>query len=63
MAFGATRLIYVVFAVAAVPVALVRRQIGRVVQLGIALVLALLAATLLAHLSHQVRPFQAHRVH
>jgi undecaprenyl-diphosphatase len=65
MVFGATRLIYAVFAVAAVlvAVALARRQIRAVVQLGISLVLALLAATLLAHLSHQVRPFQTHRVH
>jgi undecaprenyl-diphosphatase len=65
MVFAATRLIYAVFAVAAVlvAVAVARRQTRTVVQLRLTLVPAFSAATVSAHLGHQVRPFKTHRVH
>jgi undecaprenyl-diphosphatase len=65
MEFAATRLIYGVFAVAAVLVALAlhRRQWRPVGRLGVTLVLAFAAATALAHVSKQLRPFQSHHVH
>lgn len=65
MEFGATRLIYVVFAVSAVlvGVALYRRRIRPILELGAALLVAFLGAALLSHLSGQLRPFQSHRVH
>jgi undecaprenyl-diphosphatase len=63
--FAATWLIYGVFAVAAVLVAVAahRRRLQAVVEIGATLVLAFLTATVLAHLSHELRPFQSHSVH
>jgi undecaprenyl-diphosphatase len=63
--FAATWLIYGVFALAAVVVAVAvrHRRLSEVIEVGAALVLAFLTATLLAHLSHELRPFQSHPVH
>ncbi|MCP2323494.1 undecaprenyl-diphosphatase [Hamadaea flava] len=65
MEFLATALIYVVFAVAAglVVHALFRRRLRALALIGASLVLAFAAATMVSHLSGQVRPFQTHRVH
>jgi undecaprenyl-diphosphatase len=65
MEFAAARLIYVIFAVSAVlgAMALYRRRLRPVLELGVALLLAFAGAALLAHLSEQVRPFQSHHVH
>lgn len=65
MEFAATWLVYLLFAAAAVPVAVAlhRRRIRPVLELGVALVLAFAAATVLAHLNGQLRPFQSHQVH
>jgi undecaprenyl-diphosphatase len=65
MEFAATWLIYAVFAVGAalVAVALYRRQLRPVAEIGAALILAFAAAVGLAHLSREPRPFQAHQVH
>lgn len=65
MEFAATWLIYLIFAASAVlvAVALCRRRVRPVLQLGVALFLAFAAATVLSHLSRQLRPFQTHHVH
>ncbi len=65
MVFAAQYLIFVVFAVVAVLglLALLARRIRELVQTGAALVLAFLMATVLNHLSTQLRPFQTHQVH
>jgi undecaprenyl-diphosphatase len=65
MEFAATWLIYVVFAVGAVlvAVALHRGRIRPVLEIGAVLVLAFAAATGLQHLSRELRPFQTHQVH
>ncbi|MFJ6198243.1 phosphatase PAP2 family protein [Micromonospora sp. NPDC092111] len=65
MEFAATWLVYLIFAASTVPVAvaLYRRRIPPVLELGVALVLAFAAATVLAHLNGQLRPFQSHQVH
>lgn len=65
MEFAATWLIYVSFAVATAVVgwALYRRRVTPVGEFGAALVLAFATATALSHVSHQLRPFQSHRVH
>ncbi|KAB1916283.1 phosphatase PAP2 family protein [Micromonospora sp. AMSO31t] len=65
MEFAATWLVYLIFAASAVPVAvsLHRRRTRPVLELGVALVLAFAAATALAHLNSQLRPFQSHHVH
>ncbi|MGX6607325.1 phosphatase PAP2 family protein [Micromonosporaceae bacterium Da 78-11] len=65
MEFGATWLIWPVFALAAAlaGVELYRRRLRQVVDLGVTLVLAFVASTVLAHLSTEVRPFQTHAVH
>ncbi|MGA5299760.1 phosphatase PAP2 family protein [Nucisporomicrobium flavum] len=65
MEFAATWLIYGVFAMSAVLVAmaLYRRRLRPVLELGVALFFAFAGATLLSHLSDQVRPFQSHHVH
>jgi undecaprenyl-diphosphatase len=65
MECAATKLIFGVFAVAAVLVALAlyRRRRRPVAYLGVTLILAFAASTALAHVSRQVRPFQSHPVH
>jgi undecaprenyl-diphosphatase len=65
MEFAATRLIFGVFAVAAVLVALAlrRREWRPIGCLGVTLVLAFAASTALAHISTQLRPFQSHPIH
>ncbi|MET7706393.1 phosphatase PAP2 family protein [Micromonospora sp. NPDC005413] len=65
MEFAATWLVYLIFAASVVPVAmaLYRRRIRPVLELGVALILAFTAATVLAHLNGQLRPFQSHHVH
>jgi undecaprenyl-diphosphatase len=63
--FAANWLIYGVFGVVAVLVAVAvrRRRLRPAVRLGAALFLAFAAATILGHLSGEVRPFQGHSVH
>ena len=63
--FAAQWLIYLSFAIAGILgcQALHRRQFRPLVQLGVTLVLAFGAATALAHISSQLRPFQSHPVH
>jgi undecaprenyl-diphosphatase len=65
MEFAATKLIFVVFAVAAVLVARAayHRQVRPIVRLGVTLALAFAASTALGRLSREVRPFQSHQVH
>jgi undecaprenyl-diphosphatase len=65
MEFAATWLIYLIFAAAAVLVAisLHRRRLRPVIELGLALFIAFAAATVLSHLNDQLRPFQTHQVH
>jgi undecaprenyl-diphosphatase len=65
MEFAATRLIFAEFAVAAAlaGLALYRRRWRPVGYLGVTLVLAFAAATALAHISRELRPFQSHPVH
>ncbi|MET8043303.1 phosphatase PAP2 family protein [Micromonospora sp. NPDC005215] len=65
MEFAATWLFYLIIAASAVPVAVAlhRRRIRPVLELGVALCLAFAAATVLAHLNNQLRPFQSHHVH
>jgi undecaprenyl-diphosphatase len=65
MTFAATRLIVVTFSIAAVLVAveLHRRRVRAVAELGAASALAFGVAMLLAHVNHQLRPFQTHHVH
>jgi undecaprenyl-diphosphatase len=65
MEFAATWLIYLTFAVAAalVAVQLYHRRMRPVLELGAALALAFVAATLLSHTSRELRPFQTHHVH
>ncbi|WP_433288595.1 phosphatase PAP2 family protein [Micromonospora sp. CA-244673] len=65
MEFAASWLVYLIFAASAVPVAVAlhRRRIRPVLELGGALLLAFAAATALAHLNSQLRPFQSHHVH
>ncbi|MGC4890567.1 phosphatase PAP2 family protein [Micromonospora sp. DT227] len=65
MEFAATWLLYLVAAATAVmvAVALRRRRIRPVLELGAVLFLAFVAATVLAHLNGQLRPFQSHHVH
>jgi undecaprenyl-diphosphatase len=65
MEFAATWLIYAVFAVAAVLVAVAvhRRRFRPVLEIGAVLVLAFVAAIGREHLSRQLRPFQTHEVH
>jgi undecaprenyl-diphosphatase len=65
MEFAATKLIYAVFALAAVLVARAayRRQVRPIVRLGVTLVLAFAASTALGRVSREVRPFQSHHVH
>jgi undecaprenyl-diphosphatase len=41
----------------------VRRRVRSVLELGVALVLAFAAATVVSHVSDQLRPFQTHQVH
>jgi undecaprenyl-diphosphatase len=63
--FAAQYLIFVVFAIAAALglVALVARRMRPLVQIAVTLLLAFLMATVLNHLSRQLRPFQSHQVH
>jgi undecaprenyl-diphosphatase len=65
MEFAAMWLIYAVFAAAAalVAVALYRRRLRPVAEIGAALILAFVAAVGLEHLSREPRPFQSHHVH
>lgn len=65
MEFCAVWLIYAMAAVTAVlaALALYRRRVQRVVELGVTLFLAFAAGTILAHSSSEVRPFQTHAVH
>lgn len=65
MEAAATWLIYVAFAITAtlVVLALYRRRVRPVLELGVTLAVAFVAATAVAHLSAQVRPFQTHQVH
>lgn len=64
MEFLATTLIYAIFALTALlcGYALYRRRIRAVVLTAVALALAFAAALVTSHLSHEVRPFQSHRV-
>jgi undecaprenyl-diphosphatase len=64
MEFTATALIYAVFAAAGILglLALRRRRIRALTLTGAALLLAFLTATLVSHLSHELRPFQGHTV-
>jgi undecaprenyl-diphosphatase len=65
MEFAATWLIYAVFAASAgvVGVALYRRRLRPVLELGTTLVLAFAMAAILGRLSSEQRPFQSHQVH
>jgi undecaprenyl-diphosphatase len=65
MEFGATWLIYPMFAIAAAlaGLALYRRRLRPVIELGLTLFLAFAASTIVAHVSAEVRPFQTHAVH
>lgn len=65
MEFGATWLIYPVFLVAAALAALslYRFRLRPVIDLAVTLFFAFAASTVIAHLSAEVRPFQAHTVH
>jgi undecaprenyl-diphosphatase len=65
MEFAATWLIYIVFAIAAslVTIALYRRRLRQVLELGVTLLLAFATATALARVSTELRPFQTHHVH
>jgi undecaprenyl-diphosphatase len=65
MRFSAVYLIYLVFSVAGAVIvrALTQRRIRAVACLGATLVLAFGLAQVLAHASHEMRPFQDHRVH
>jgi undecaprenyl-diphosphatase len=65
MEFAATWLIYLAFAVTAalVALALYRRRLRPVFELGVTLALAFVAATAVAHVSTELRPFQTHHVH
>jgi undecaprenyl-diphosphatase len=64
MEFTATALIYAVFVAAAILglLALRRRRLRALALTGAALALAFLTATLVSHLSHELRPFQGHTV-
>jgi undecaprenyl-diphosphatase len=65
MEFAATWLIWLSFAVSGALAAwsLRRGRVRPVADFGVALLLAFAAATVLSHLSGQVRPFQSHPVH
>lgn len=65
MEFGATWLIYPMFAITAVlaALALYRHRLRPVLGLGLTLFLSFAASTILAHVSTEVRPFQTHAVH
>ena len=65
MELAATGLIYLIFAASAVLVglALYRRRLRPVLELGVALFFAFAGATTVSHLSDQLRPFQSHPVH
>lgn len=64
MEFAATWLIYLVFAAGAGlgGHALRRHRIRPLVLIAVTLAVAFAAATVLSHLSHQLRPFQTHHV-
>ncbi|MFI5934218.1 phosphatase PAP2 family protein [Actinoplanes sp. NPDC051494] len=65
MEFVATWVIYLIFAVVAVlvAVALYHRRARQVIELGVALFFAFAAATVVSHVSGEQRPFQNHPAH